>query len=143
MGLFADGWAGFVTQVRDFNDGQRDCDAELDATNNVTGVNIKYYGDSKAGHGHAEMDALYQFLKAINWDTNAFQQYTLQVTCLAKPCCKYCAAVMGNLAVFASPGTYKVNKSMGISYAMPPDVRKFLVRLLNTTEQKVLEELCG
>lgn len=141
MGLFKDGWDGFVTDVRDFNDGLADCDAELQATNNATQSTITYYGAAKNGHGHAEIDALYQFLKSINWDHQGFQGYTVTITCLAKPCCKYCAAVMGNLGIAATHGTYKVNKAMGVSYNLPPDVRTFLKKILNTTEQKILDEL--
>lgn len=47
MGLFKDGWDGFVTDVRDFNDGLADCDAELQATNNATQSTITYYGAAK------------------------------------------------------------------------------------------------
>jgi hypothetical protein len=143
MGLWQDGWDAFVTPVHDFNDGLQSCDAMLQATHNTTDKTISFYGDTSNGHGHAEMDALYQFLKGIGWNVNNFGDYTLTITCLSKPCCKYCAAVMGLCNVFATEGTYKVNKTMGISYAMPMDVRSFLGKLLNTTESKILSELCG
>jgi hypothetical protein len=143
MGLFTQGYKAFITIERDFNDGEQACDAEIQATNNKTNATVTYYGKSTAGHGHGEIDALYQFLRAIYWNTTNYDQYTVTVTCEAKPCCKYCAAVMGNLGIFATPGTYKAKKAMGVSYALPPDVRTFLKNYLNTTEQKILDELCA
>jgi hypothetical protein len=143
MGLWQDGWNMFVTQERDFNDGQQDCDAEIQATNRTTDTTITYYGTTANLRGHAEIDGLYQFLKSINWDVNAFQNYVVTVTCLAKPCCKYCSAVLGLCNIYATEGTYKVNKAMGVSYALPPDVRAFLRRLYNTSDEKILSELCA
>jgi hypothetical protein len=87
MGLWQDGWNLFVTEVRDFNDGQQDCDAKIQATDNTTNVTTTYYGSTGKQHGHAEIDALYQFLKSIHWDVATFENYTLTVECLAKPCC--------------------------------------------------------
>lgn len=143
MGIFKDGWDAFVAEVRNFSDGEQRCDAELQATNNATQVTITYYGSTNNGHGHAEIDALYQFLKAIQWDVASFANYTVTIECTAKPCCKYCSSVMGNLGIFAAGETYKSTKSMGISYALPADVRGFLRRYLGVTEKVILEELCG
>ncbi|GAB7026365.1 hypothetical protein [Geotalea toluenoxydans] len=141
MSLFSDGWNAFVTDIKDFNDGIEACQAELQATHNVTNNTTSFYGDTKGLHGHAEIDAVWQFLKSINWDVQEFPNYQLTITCKSKPCCQYCAAVLGNLGVFAGKDTYKIKKAMGVSYALPPDVRKFLCKLLHTTEQKVLDEL--
>lgn len=141
MGIFKDGWSAFVTETHEFNDGDQSCEAELQATNNVTGNTITYYGSTKNLHGHAEIDALYQFLKSIGWNVANFGGYTLTISCTAKPCCKYCASVMGNLGVFATDGTFKSTKSMGISYALPYEVRNFLRNFLGVTNDIILSEL--
>lgn len=141
MGIFKDGWDAFVTPVREFNDGDQSCEAELQATNNATGHTITYYGSTQNLHGHAEIDALYQFLKSIGWNVANFNGYTLTIHCTAKPCCKYCASVMGNLGIFATGGTFKSTKSMGISYALPYEVRNFLRNILVVTNETILSEL--
>lgn len=143
MGIFKDGWDAFVTQTREFSDGLESCDAELQVTNNNTNATVTYFGSTGNGHGHAEIDALYQFLKDIQWDTNQFANYTVTIECTSKPCCKYCASIMGNLGIFAQGNTYKSTKPMGISYALPPDVRTFLRKFLGVTEQTILNELTG
>ncbi|MHB1056341.1 MAG: hypothetical protein ACYC0F_00480 [Rhodanobacter sp.] len=143
MGIFKDGWDGFIAKEATKGDGSQSCEAEIQATNNTTNVTVTYYGNTKNLHGHAEIDGLYQFMKAIGWNAAVWTQYTVTVTCEAKPCCKYCSAVLGNLGVFATDGTYKSTKSMGVSYALPPDMRAFLSRFLGVTESTITSELCG
>lgn len=141
MGLFEDGFEAFVTPIKDFNDGLEECGAQLQATK--ANKTVTYYGTTRNGHGHAEIDALYQFLETIEWDATEFKQYTLTITCESKPCCKYCAAIMGNLGIFATPGTYKVNKAMGISYSLPPKIRTFLGQVFGKNERTILDEFSG
>ena len=50
---------------------------------------------------------------------------------------------MGLFGVIAVGETYKVNKPMGIAYALPRDLRLFIVRAFNCTEANVEEVLCG
>jgi len=141
MPLWQQGWDNFIAEVRDFNSGSQDCTATIQATKNDTDRTVTYTGNSKSNHGHAEIDGLYLFLGDIGWSADAFWNYTLTVECVSKPCCKYCSAVLGLLGVIALDGTYKVNKKMGISYALPPDIRHFIMRLYTVTEQTVLDEL--
>jgi hypothetical protein len=154
MGLFKDGWDEFNTEERDFNDGAEVCDAELYVThiksrkNKVTYIKsrkngLTYHGNTKNQHGHAEIDALYQFLRNIKFEPEPFRNYEKIITCRSKPCCMYCAAVLGSLGIIPGEGTFKVYKAMGISYALPTAVRTFLRKFHNTTEQVILNEFAG
>lgn len=143
MGLFTDGYRAFNTPEREFSDGEESCAASLQATRKDDGKTLAFVGSTKSQRGHAEIDALYQFLKSIQWLPEKFIEFDITVTCLAKPCCKYCASIMGLLGIKPSDETYKVNKSMGVSYALPPDVRRFLRKFLDVTEEKIIEQLCG
>jgi hypothetical protein len=143
MTLWQTGFDQFITDERDFNDGAQLCDAELQATHRTTGVTTTYYGSTKNLHGHAELDGVFQFLTAIGWSQARFEDYDLTIDCPSKPCCRYCSSILGHLGVFAVDGTYKSRKKMGVSYAIPPDLRTFLVRRLNVTENTILQQLCG
>lgn len=141
--LLDDGYAAFDTDEREFNDGEESCTATLTATDRAN-KSVKYLGETGKGAGHAEIHALVQFLKAISYSITAFDDYNLTITCLSKPCCKRCSAVMGLLKIAATGGTYKSSKSMGsTSYSLPPDVRQFLAKRLVTTEQKICDEICN
>jgi len=140
MGLWEQGFAAFATDERDFNDGAQDCGASLTVTGGVAAGT--YHGMTGKDQGHAEIHALCQFLNAIGWDTGAFAGYALTVSCTAKPCCKFCSAVMGLFGIAAGEGTYKSQKtSRGTSYSRPPKVRTFLKKYLGVSEQRVMEEL--
>jgi hypothetical protein len=146
MSLLDEGFNLFKTQVLDFNDGDPNCSVILSAVDNNTLApddfhQYDYHGNTGNGHGHAELDALYQFLDAIKWNTNTFHNYFLQITCTEKPCCKYCSAVMGHLGVTPGQGTYKTNRSMGVSYTIPPPLRKFISVILNVKMRRVEREL--
>jgi hypothetical protein len=141
MSLLDEGFKLFDAKIRDFGDGREDCSATLSAFYGEAMEQSDYEGTTKGGHGHAELDALYRFLDDIGWDTNAFSNYVLQITCTAKPCCKYCSAVMGLLGISPGHGTYKVNKSMGISYVIPPKIREFIGKFGGYSQSKVEKEL--
>jgi hypothetical protein len=143
MALVGGGYGLFAAVVRDFNDGEEACDATLTVTETATGNVYTYYGSTKNEHGHAEIDALYQFLDDLNWNHLLFGNYTYVITCTAKPVCKCCSAVMGRLGIAPGANTYKVNKTMGISYALPPNVRTFLRKRLGRTEFQIIDEFCG
>jgi hypothetical protein len=143
MGLLEKGYLIFMAKVKDFNDGKQDCTATLTAIHAVTKARGDFEGSTKNGHGHAELDAIYQFLKAIRWDLTVYTDYSIQVTCTSKPCCVYCSAVMGLMGIVPGHDTYKINKSMGISYAIPPDIRNFLVKCVPCKLSEVESELQG
>ena len=142
--LLDDGYAAFGTTKLEFNDGNESCKATLTSTHQKTRDVVKYTGETGKEAGHAEIHALLQFLKAISFSVTAFDEYNLTITCLSKPCCKRCSAVMGLLKIAASDGTYKSAKSMGsTSYSLPPSVRQFLATKLSTTDQKICDDICN
>ena len=64
--------------------------------------------DKKHGCGHAEMDALAQYVATGN---NTFENMVL--SCTTKPCCVRCSAVLGLLGIEACDRTLKYSKPMG------------------------------
>jgi hypothetical protein len=142
MGLFENGYAAFHTDERQFNDGSQQCDATLYVTD-IHGGTMQFTGSSTKGKGHAEMTALFAFLESIKWDVAEYRTYTVEIECLNKPCCKFCAAVMGSIGITPRPNTFKSAKSMGISYNMTMQMRKFLGAYLGVTQQVIVEEFTG
>jgi hypothetical protein len=70
----------------------------FNVTDHLTMLQTAY--DGATGQGtHAEMNAIVQFLQAINYNHNNFPNYVLEIECLSKPCCKNCSAVLGLLGV--------------------------------------------
>ena len=141
--VFKDMWDAFVTTESNTGDGSQSCEAEIQATDPATGTTVTYYGSTRNNRGHAEIDALYQCLKASNWSVATFGALQVTVHCTAKPCCKFCSAIMGNLGIGAGAQTYKSKKPMGVSYALPPEVRRFLMAANNCTESDILEVYAG
>lgn len=141
MGLLETGYAAFTAVERDHNDGAQECAAVLTATN--AAGSTKYYGQSSKNSGHGELHALNQFLYQIGYNVATFGNYALTIECVSKPCCKHCSAIMGLLGIVPTVGTNKVWKSMGVSYAIPPDVRTFLKNHQNCSAQKIIDDLCG
>jgi hypothetical protein len=128
--------------VEDYHsDGTEGCAVILTAINLETGERSDPEGKTGKGHGHAEIDALYEFLDAIEWDTEKFGKYSLTITCTDKSCCKYCSAVMGLLGIKAGKKTYKSNKKMGVSYSLPPRIREFISEVCKVSERVVEKEL--
>lgn len=121
-------------------DGQQKCSAVLTVTlkedavlpepsHSVVGDDVsgEYYGDTKNQRGHAEIDAVFQFLKATGWNKNAFELYDAEISCPAKPVCVRCAAMLGLLGVTAAENQTKTASAMGkTSYSAPTDLVKYL-----------------
>jgi len=139
---FQEMWDAFVATVKDKGDGSQSCEAEIQTTD-LAGTTVTYYGSTANGHGHAEIDALFQCLTNIGWSAGAFANLQVTVSCTAKPCCKFCSAIMGNLGIGALDGTFKSTKSMGISYALPYQVRTFLKNVNACTEADILAVYSG
>lgn len=135
------GYALFNAQERTFNDGNEDCKATLYVTDHLTMLQTPY--DGATGQGtHAEMNAIVQFLQAINYNHNNLPNYALEIECLSKPCCKNCSAVLGLLGVHKHLATYKVNKAMGSTqWCLPPTFRDLLVTMGHA--RKDVNALCG
>ncbi|MGA3238775.1 MAG: hypothetical protein ABSG03_21060 [Bryobacteraceae bacterium] len=135
------GYALFNAQERTFNDGNENCKATLYATNLMM-QQTAYPGATGQGT-HAEMNAIVQFLQAINYNHNNLPNYVLEIECLSKPCCKNCSAVLGLLGVSTSTQrTYKVNKAMGSTqWCLPPTFRDLLVNMGHA--RRDVNALCG
>jgi hypothetical protein len=144
MGLRSDGYASFTAEAREFNDGEETCAATI-TVSPLSGVGSSetYSGSTKDGLGHAEMSALIKFLRQIKFSQELFANYRVVVECTSKPCCLYCSAILGSLGIVPTQTTFKSPKTMGISYAVHHDLRKFLRMKLRTTEQNILEQFCG
>ena len=85
----------------------------------------QYIGRTGKGHGHAEMDALYQFVKD---KTVPHANVSLELSCTAKPCCVRCSAVLGLLNVStANDNTHKSPKAMGSTqWGIPDEVAEYV-----------------
>jgi hypothetical protein len=128
--VFRRGWEAFDTEERTGGDGDMTCVAKIEFRVKGGGDSFsqEFVGSTGTGRGHAEMDALTQFIAVeCNWDVGAFQRYDVQVVCTDKPCCCRCAAVLGLLRVSAGHGTYKSPRGMGSTqWGVSPDMRAFL-----------------
>jgi hypothetical protein len=140
LSLLDQGYSSFHTEEREFGDGRQDCSAKLIVVDG-SGVRSVYDGSTSSQKGHAEIDALCQFLREIGWNTGTYNTYTKKIECTSKPCCKYCAAVMGLLGIIPSDRTYKSRRSMGVSYALPPYLRRFISDKTGALERDVEREL--
>ena len=140
MSLLSQGYSYFNTEERDFNDGMQDCSVDLTVLAQ-NGVRSDFHGTTSSQRGHAEIDALCQFLTQIGWNVGAYSNYTLQIACTSKPCCVYCSAIMGLLGIIPSDGTYKSRRRMGVSYALPYQLRRFISELIGVNERDVEREL--
>jgi len=138
--LLTKGYLLFDTTDSKKNDGKQNCSVELTALTE-NGDILDYHGTTSSQRGHAEIDALCKFLREIGWDPNEYPNYILEIECTSKPCCVYCSAVMGLLSIHPTEGTYKSRRRMGVSYALPPDLRKFISRYLDVDIKKVEREL--
>jgi len=143
MGLLEDGYRAFGAIEGGTNDGSQSCEAVLQVTPVQGGALQTFMGSTSAQNGHAEIHALYQFLKTINYDVTSFRAHQLTIECLAKACCRHCAAILGLLRAAPTVRTFKEPRNRGVSYSVPPDVRGFLAKFLGTTTQKIIEELEG
>jgi len=143
MGLLEAGYFAFGAEEGGTNDGSQSCAAVLHVTPPNGGAPRSFNGSTSAQNGHAEIHALYQFLKTINFDAAIFQAHQLTIECLAKPCCRHCAAILGLIGARPAARTFKEPRNRGVSYAIPPDMRRFLATLLETTTQRITDELEG
>lgn len=147
MGLQSDGWDNYNAPVRTEGDGKMTCKVQLwvfgyNPSGSETSVGTIFPGDNTKGKGHAEMHALWQFLSGIGWDVDTFNSYKgkMFLDCPAKPCCKMCASVLGLLDIQPAPNGTKSTKTMGISYALNVDIRKFLMKRHRVSEQTIFDE---
>ncbi len=108
------------------NDGLEDCEVVL--TIGTRG----YRGKTGKGHGHAEMDALVQFIEDVGdidgCVTLLRRARNKTVTCEDKSVCRGCASVLGALGFKASSAeTTKYGKFMGkTQWAPVPQIRALL-----------------
>jgi len=143
MSLLDTGYDKFDAIEKHHNDGAESCSVTLTVTDSEDDVE-NFDGETGKEHGHAEMDALYQFLNGIGWDVEQFKTYSLTLTCQDKACCKHCSAILGHLGVTAGEKTYKSNRTMGkTSYSIHPSFRSFLAKYLKCKEEKIRVELLG
>lgn len=136
-------------------DGQQKCSAVLTVTlkegavlpepspsvvsDDVSGV---YSGDTKHLRGHAEIDAVFQFLKATGWNKKAFELYDAVISCPAKPVCVRCAAMLGLLGVTAAENQTKTPSAMGkTSYSAPTDLVKYLADKQNVLPTDIRQQI--
>lgn len=131
------GYAAFAAPQLKFGDGEETTQVKLhyDLPNGSSNAIV---GRSSNGHGHAELDALYQFwIDVCGRHLATFQGSTLALACLDKPCCVHCSSILGHLGVLAFPGTHKYTAPAGISYAIPPELRALLQAIVPATNDMV------
>lgn len=137
LALLRAGYAAFIAPELNFGDGLETTTIKLhyDLPNGTSGAVV---GDSNNGHGHAELDAIYQFWIAIcHRDLATFQGSTLALACLDKPCCVHCSGILGLLGILAFPGTHKYTATAGVSYAIPPELRALFILIRPATNDMV------
>jgi tRNA(Arg) A34 adenosine deaminase TadA len=92
-------------------------------------------GNTKQLRGHAEMAALDDVARTVNYDADQLRNVLngAKVTCLAKPCCVQCSIVLGALGIQASPGTNKSDKTMtaGGTWGLTSNLKTCLTTYLN------------
>ncbi len=131
------GYVAFGAPQLQFGDGEETTRVKLhyDLPNGTSNAIV---GDSGNGHGHAELDALYQFWVDIcGRDYATFTGSTMALACLDKPCCVHCSSILGHFGILAFPGTHKYTAPAGISYAIPPELRTLLTRHVPGTSDTV------
>jgi hypothetical protein len=139
--LIDEGWKDFSGDEQALNDGEESCTATLLLYSGESWVGA-LVGSTKNERGHAEMDALFQYLRMIKENKQEFGTFKLVIQCLDKACCVKCAAILGLLGVRASPRTFKSKKTMGkTGYAIHPELRTFITKYKKITESKLCDEL--
>ena len=110
-------YGAFGAEERSVGDGKQTTSVTLDL-----GRRVKYEGKTGQGHGHAEIDALYQALIRNERDVDFLNGSVL--TCEAKSVCVHCATILGLLRIRPSVRTFKTSKTMGSTqWSLPPDLR--------------------
>jgi hypothetical protein len=99
----------------------------------------KYDGSTANGHGHAEMDGLYQFCQDKGEDAAAtLARYKKKVSCTSKPCCVKCSAILGHLGFAPKGATKKIYHTMGgTEWAAHADVRKLIMKITGVSEDVI------
>ncbi len=105
-------------------------------TSESTAVRLKigddwYAGRTGRGHGHAEMDALHNFIEDQGGVEDAIVAFNAtssrKVECLAKPVCKRCRTILEGLEFTLSGTTKWGTKSMGSTqWGASMNVKAFL-----------------
>jgi hypothetical protein len=127
-----DGYDRFDANVANFNDGNEDCTALIWYVD--TDSRWHYIaGATGKGAGHAEMHALSQFVTNVcNGSVETFNEYksygSILVECEAKPCCRYCSAVLGLLGIGPkdSQTTKSPRRAGSTQWAIVSSLRTFL-----------------
>jgi hypothetical protein len=139
------GYARYSAPPGSENDGDENCEVKLRVNTHDDASGIAHYtsypGKTGKGNGHAEIDAIVTYLKTIGWDPAAFRSCPLFMECTSKPCCFYCSAVMGLLAIRPWAQTFKSTKRMGVSYGLPPQLRQFIAQFCNVPLKTVEQGL--
>jgi len=112
---------------------------------NATAIKLKigkrvYPGATGLNHGHAEMDALYDFCKEHGDDAIAeFKKAKVKtISCTKKPCCVKCSAIMGHLGFRPAAGTNKTYHTMGgTEWGVDPIVKKFIAAYASVSEDTI------
>lgn len=136
--LMRRGWKDFNVSEGQQGDGTQDTQVQMIFT--ITKPNGSRYrkwfdGKTGVGHGHAEIDALYQIYEQYFEQRSPYKlqkddKYSIEVVCESKPCCVHCAAIMGLLNITGSPKTEKSKKTAGVSYSIPQKVKQMLIALV-------------
>lgn len=90
-----------------------------------------YDGSTGRGHGHAEMDALHNYIEAMGGVDAAIRSFdrarTRTVECEEKPVCKRCTTVLETLKFKCSSNTVFSEESMGSTqWGASMNVKAFL-----------------
>ena len=142
-----DKWDAFsAEETSDKGDGKMDCKAILYYAKDVTDTSqgyIQIFGET--GSGHAEMNALDEFIRTICGSKSAtLSTYcaagALFIECTTKPCCCRCSAILGALSVRpSSSDTKKTKAPMGSTQwgGLSPTVRDVIATYLGTCSEDI------
>jgi tRNA(Arg) A34 adenosine deaminase TadA len=102
-------------------------------------------GKTGSGTGHAEMAALDEIARRVNYDADSLRKalhfsygkmtYDAKVTCTSKPCCVQCSIVLGALGIRASQTTKKSSHTMtaGAAWGVSNSLKTCLGDYFETT----------
>lgn len=101
------------------------CEAELTIKNRT------YPGYTGRGHGHAEMDALHNFITLNDRSLDILQSARNKtVSCPSRPCCRKCSAVLKKLGFKTVSGSSFSDTPMGSTeWGVSLEVRKLLTHM--------------
>ena len=132
------------TGARARNDGKQDCNAQIIVRSGRRSVS--YAGETGHG-GHAEMNALLLWLRAVNPNIvrNSLVNGNVSCSCPSKSCCGRCTSVLATLGVKPASGTTYSKTPMGSTqWSLGLELRGLLARLFGckpTRIEGIVEEI--